>query len=152
MLDGVDATRLPAWFKPPLVNKKDWAKWRPDIAIIPDITHVDLAGVRPGEPEVFLFEIGYCSDTNHNVKYIEKTGQHQALIAALRTAGYKVTVCVITLGTTGNIPTTFLASMNAAGLTLEDSLNLAAKLHRHATRSFQAIVACRRHLEKQDPG
>lgn len=103
------------------------------------------------ELEVFIFETGYCSDTNHNVKNAEKTEQHHALIAALRLAGYIVTVCETTLGTTGTIPTSSLAFMNAEGPTLEDRLQLAAKLYTNATHYFQTTKACRRYLEKQNP-
>ena len=60
------------------------------------------------DKELWVLELGYCSDTNHATKSITKHAQHVELVNGLRSAGYLVHYEVIIVGTTGTIPTSFL--------------------------------------------
>jgi hypothetical protein len=120
---------------------------RPDLAILPDL---DSPTAR-AEKIIWLLELGYCSDTNHATKFATKHAQHVRLVEALEQAGYLVHYAVITIGTTGTIPTTFLTSMNKFGIDRLHALKLTDKVHAHSIASFQSILQCRRYMEVQ-PG
>jgi hypothetical protein len=144
---GVLGKRLPAWLRPPTVPLLEWNKMRPDLAILPD---TDSPTSR-GDKVIWILELGYCSDTNHATKFATKHTQHARLVECLKHAGYVVHYAIITLGTTGTIPTTFLNTMTTFGLDRLRSLKLADKVHTHTILSFQAILQCRRYMEVQ-PG
>jgi hypothetical protein len=140
---GVIGKKLPPWLRPSSISQADWKKMRPDLAILP---------VSRTSKEIWLLELGYCSDTNHLTKYISKHEQHIRLVDCLKQAGYKVHYSIITIGTTGTIPTTFLNSMTEFGLDRLQALKLADKIHAHTIVSFQAILQCRRVMEAKPSG
>ena len=95
-----------------------------------------------------MVEVGYCSDTNHEVKHRMKTLQHQTLANTLRTAGHTVHVAAITLGTTGTIPHAALTTFLDLGLSRNTALKLCDKLHKHAITTANSTIACRRRMER----
>ena len=116
---------------------------RPDLAILPD--QDSPTGII--DKEIWLLELGYYSDTNHATKFITKHAQHVSLVDGLQSAGYLVHYVVITIGTTGTIPTTFLTSMTTLGLDRLCALKLADTAHSYFISSFQSILQCRRFME-----
>ena len=81
-----------------------------------------------------------------------KHAQHARLVECLVQAGYIVHYVIITIGTTGTIPTTFLTTMTKLGLTRVCALKLADKVHAHSIASFQTILQTRRFMEVQPSG
>ena len=142
---GVLGKRLPAWLRPSGTPTSEWNKMRPDLAILPDPDHST-------DKTIWVIELGYCSDTNHATKFVEKHEQHARLVEGLEQAGYLVHYIVLTIGTTGTIPTSFLASMTKLGIARVQALKLADKIHVHSIDSFDAILKCRRFMEAQPPG
>ena len=118
---------------------------RPDLAILPD----EDSPTCIIDTEIWLLELGYCSDTNHDTKFITKHAQHVSLVNGLQSAGYLVHYIVISIGTTGTIPTSCLTSMTTLGLDRLCALKLADKVHSHSISSFQSILQCRRFMENQ---
>ena len=100
-----------------------------------------------GPLRLLLVELGYGSDTNHEWKYHQKTQQHERLVALLREAGHDVSLQVVTLGTTGTLPTSLPTVLHNLGLTAEEGATLMQKLHKLATQAAAGITSCRRHLE-----
>ena len=119
---------------------------RPDIMIITDLTTHDSpeAGTKY---RIHIMEIGYCSDTNHNIKLRAKQQQHATLIDHLRLAGHTVFSHVITLGTTGTIPLTLPKVLEELGVDRPSRDHVIAKLHKHATHCANGIISMRRHRE-----
>ncbi len=68
---------------------------------------------------------------------------------SLERAGYLVHYAIITIGTTGTIPTSFMTSMTKFGLDRLRALKLADKVHSHTIASFETILQCRRFMEAQ---
>ena len=98
-------------------------------------------------------EVGYCSDTSHEVKYAQKQAQHARLVTVLRTQGYKVDLTVITLGTTGTIPTTTFQDLEGLGIDHDHVVTLLQKLHMIAVKSLGHIIFERRRRENlSEPG
>ncbi len=135
---GVISQKLPSWLRPSNIPLADWEKMRPDLAILP---------TSKSTKEIWLQELGYCSDTNHATKFISKHEQHIRLVKGLELAGYKVHYAIITIGTTGTIPISFLDYMTDFGLDRLQALKLADKIHVHTITSFQATLQCRRVME-----
>ena len=126
---------------------------RPDILILPGLRAKD--NPQPLDKyEIILVEVGYCSDTNHNIKIRAKQQQHADLIAALRLAGHTVRPHTITLGTTGTIHQDLHTTLTAMQVDSSSLKRVANKLHLHAALCAGNILAMRRHLEWQerDPG
>jgi len=96
---------LPTALCPPTMKTEEWSKLRPDIAMIHPAVLEEGPTASLSHP-IQIVEVGYCSDTSHETKYAQKQAQHARLVTVLRTQGYKVDLTVITLGTTGTIPTT----------------------------------------------
>jgi hypothetical protein len=140
---GVLGKRLPDWLRPSTITVADWKRMRPDLAVLPDIDSPTCMS----DKELWVLELGYCSDTNHATKFITKHAQHVELVNGLRSAGYLVHYEVITVGTTGTIPTSFLTSMTTLGLQRSCALKLADTVHSHTITSFQSILQCRRFME-----
>ena len=145
---GVLGKRLPAWLRPPSISPQEWDKMRPDLAVLPDTD----SPITQADKTVWVLELGYCSDTNHATKFINKHAQHARLVEGLEQAGYIVHYLIITIGTTGTIPNTFLTNMTKLGLTRVCALKLADKVHEHSISSFETILQTRRFMEAQPPG
>ena len=145
---GVLGKRLPDWLRPPSVPADTWAKMRPDLAILPDTDSPTLRS----DKQIWILELGYCSDTNHATKADDKHEQHAQLVKCLTDAGYYVHFIVVTVGTTGTIPKTFLTSMATLGLTSLQTLSLADSIHHHTTDFFQTILHSRRFMEHHPSG
>jgi len=145
---GVLGKTLPDWLRPPSISAEIWPKLRPDLAILPEVDSPTIAA----DKEIWILELGYCSDTNHATKAEDKHAQHTQLVAGLRLAGYLVHYLVVTIGTTGTIPRTFVTSMTTLGLTNLETLTLADQLHHHSVDSFQTILQCRRFMEHHPAG
>ncbi len=79
-----------------------------------------------------MVELGYCSDTNHDIKIKEKEKQHAQLLAILTEAGHTIRYHPITLGTTGTIRQETLTTLQQLGLTLPHALTTMNKLHKNA--------------------
>ena len=151
--DSVQCKRLPESLRPTTIPLEAWRKMRPDILIIPSLKTCEMPDTQT-RYNITLVEVGYCSDTNHNVKLREKQQQHAELVAGLRLAGHIVTMHPLTLGTTGTIHQNLRAALHALGVEKDAQLKVTGKLHQHATASASGIIAMRRHLEWQpgEPG
>ena len=151
--DSVQSKRLPESLRPATIALEAWRKMRPDILIIPSLKTCEMPDPMT-RYNITLVEVGYCSDTNHNVKLREKQQQHAELVAGLRLAGHTVTMHPLTLGTTGTIHQNLRAALHALGVEKEAQTKVTNKLHQHATASASGIIAMRRHLEWQpgEPG
>ena len=84
-----------------------------------------------------MVEVGYCSDTNHDIKIQAKQQQHAQLLKLLRDAGHTVRYHTITLGTTGTIRTEAQNTLQQLGLTLPHALRTMNKLHNNAIHSIE---------------
>lgn len=138
--------RMPTEMRPPHVAPRAWRKLRPDIALIHPSYLQPGAPPTPAHP-IHLVEIGYCSDTNHHVKFISKNKQHATLRDLLKAQGYKVEVTVITLGTTGTIPKHAYQALNDLGMEHLDVLALLNKLNTHSVKYLGHIIAERRNRD-----
>ena len=83
---GVLGKRLPAWLRPSSITEEDWKIMRPDLAILPDKDSPTCII----DKEIWLLELGYCSDINHANKFITEHAQHASLVNGLQSAGYLV--------------------------------------------------------------
>ena len=145
----VQSKRLPDWLRPDTTTPTIWKKMRPDILILPTLTNGDTP--TPGVKQtIHIVEVGYCSDTNHEVKLLAKAQQHQQLAEALRAAGHDVRMHLITLGTTGTIRQDTLNTVRDLGVEGDHAPRLLMKLHANAIHYVQSITAMRRHMERGD--
>ena len=151
----VQAKRLPAELRPTatdqegneLITAEDWAKSRPDLLLIPGM----LATETPTSAQklaITIIEVGYCSDTNHAVKRQEKAEQHKQLVRALQAAGHTVTYHLITLGTTGTIPTSTLTTLTNLGIATPQATRTLTKLHLNAVACADNLIRMRRVMER----
>ena len=140
--------RFPDWLRPPHVPLTDWHKMRPDLAILPDRDAPD----KPADKTIWLLELGYCSDTNQATKFIDKQAQHAKLVGYLKGAGYNVHFEILTLGTTGTIPKSFLPTLRTLGVDSLKAIKLADKLHAHTIACFKTILQSRRVMESTPAG
>ena len=146
---AVQAKRLPEWLRPATVTPETWKKMRPDILLLPNLT--DGATPPQGTRHIIhIVEVGYCSDTNHEVKLMAKAQQHQQLVTALREANHTVHMHLITLGTTGTIRQDTLNTLRDLGVAGDHAPRLLRKLHANAIHYVSSITAMRRHMEWGD--
>ena len=149
--DTVQNQRMPESLRPTdMVTAEQWRKFRPDLVMITGM----LANETPTHGmklHMEMVEVGYCSDTNHDVKIQEKQQQHKQLLELLRAAGHTVRYHTITLGTTGTIRNETLESLQQMGLTLPHAQKTMIKLHKNAIDSEQSIFRARRIREWQGP-
>ena len=96
-----------------------------------------------------MVDVGYCSDTNHDVKLQQKEQQHAQLLALLKNAGHTVRYHAITLGTTGTTRKETLDTLQQLGMALPHALKTMNKLHQNAISSVNDIVRARRIREWQ---
>ena len=147
--DAVSTQRMPDSLRPPhLITTEKWRKLRPDLVMITGM----LANENPTHGtrlHMDMVEVGYCSDTYHDVKIQEKQQQHAQLLGILREAGHTVRYHTITLGTTGTIRKETLDTLQQMGLTLPHALKTLNKLHKNAIDSAQSIIRARRIREWQ---
>ena len=146
----VAGKRLPAELFPPGFSPELLRKLRPDLLVIAGLAH-DEHPQQGHTYSILMAEIGYCSDTNHTIKHMEKQHQHALLQQELLAAGHTVTYHVITLGTTGTIHNNIYKALRDFGVPQEATKTLLTKLSRHATTSATNILRMRRHMEWQDP-
>ena len=121
---------------------------RPDLMMITGM----LEGEKPTHHmklQMEILEVGYCSDTNHHLKLLEKQAQHARLIAMLRVAGYTVNYHPITLGTTGTITTAALTTLRQLGLSLPHAQKVMQMLQNNAITSDIDITRLHSQLHDQ---
>ena len=149
---GVTKT-LPTALCPTTIQPSEWAKFRPDIALIhPSVLLQEGTSASHSYP-IQLVEVGYCSDTCHTTKYVQKQAQHAHLLDVLRAQGYKVDLTVLTLGTTGTIPTITYSNLESLGLDSHAVDNLIRRLHTLAITHLGHIIFERRRRENlTEPG
>jgi ribonuclease HI len=134
--------RPPAYLKPSNLPTEQWNKYRPDILLLNRTSCT-----------AYLVEVGYCSDTNHDIKFQEKGCQHTELKNILLTQGFTtVHYLVFTVGTTGTIPTTTLNNLTTLGISRAHADKLISKIHDASTASCTQILATRRMKESLPPG
>eukprot|EP00798_Chlamydomonas_sp_ICE-L_P014832 gene14832-biopygen23857 len=136
-------TRPPATLNPPDLPQATWDKYRPDLLLIDDESKPRKA---------YLVELGYCSDTNHQIKFQEKSVQHKELQRILQQQGFLVHYLVFIIGTTGTIPIPIITNLSTLGISREHVDKLISKLHRESTASCTSILATRRMKESLPPG
>jgi ribonuclease HI len=136
-------TRPPVTLKPPDLPQATWDKYRPDLLLIDNESKPRKA---------YLVELGYCSDTNHHIKYQEKSLQHKEFQRILEQQGFLVHYLVFTIGTTGTIPTTTITNLSTLGISREHADKLIYKLHKESITSCTSILATRRMKESLPPG
>ena len=78
---------------------------------------------------------------------MQKQTQHARLLAVLRAQGYKVDLTIVTLGTSGTIPTTTFQDLESLGLDYDAVVTLLQKLHLLAIQHFGHIIYERRRRE-----
>ena len=89
-------------------------------------------------------EVGYCSDTSHDVKTLAKQDQHAQLMEILRAQGYKATLTTLTLGTTGTITRATYQHVRDLGGDHQPTMLLLNKLHSHSVTCLGHITSDRR--------
>ena len=67
---GVAGKLLPNWLRPPAIPRGNWRRYRPDIPLLPNCPATSPPP--PGPLAIHLVEVGYCSDTNHEIKLLAK--------------------------------------------------------------------------------
>jgi hypothetical protein len=137
-------TRLPIWLKPNSLTADQWRKFRPDILL------TDPRKTK--HKHIYIIELGYCSDTNHDIKFTQKSHQHAALTQHLLRQGHSVTHITFTLGTTGTIPIIAHNNLLSLGIDKQSSIKLLTKLHMHSTATATSILTMRRIKENLPPG
>jgi ribonuclease HI len=141
--------RMPDTLRPPSsVTADTWQKLRPDLVMITGML-ADETPTHGMKLHMEMVEVGYCSDTNHDVKLQEKEQQHAQLQALLKEAGHTVRYHAITLGTTGTTRKETLETLQQLGLALPQALQTMNKLHQNAISSVSDIVRARRIREWQ---
>ncbi len=73
----------------PQINKEECRKLRPDLVMITCM----LANENPTHGtklHIYMVEVGYCPNPNHDVKIKEKEKQHAQLLAILTEAGHTI--------------------------------------------------------------
>ena len=157
--------RLPIWLKPATVDDKTWSQTRPDIAFISGLpcTAQEVQCADKNCPRVqnllankhmckiILLEIGFCADTQHQSKRIEKMDQHKSLVDCLRQDGWTVELHPITLGHCGTVPLTVLQFLSSHSVAAGDITKCVNRLHQLAVHTADTIVTSRRALERNAP-
>jgi ribonuclease HI len=147
--DTVHMQRMPDSLRPPNTTTPEvWRKLRPDLVMITGMG-ADETPTHGMKLHMEMIEVGYCSDTNHEVKLQAKEQQHAQLLTILRGAGHTVRYHTITLGTTGTIRQKTLDTLQQLGIALPHALKTMNKLHQNATSSVHDIVRARRIREWQ---
>ena len=81
--------RPPEYLKPSNLSTEQWNKYRPDILLLNRTSRT-----------AYLVELGYCSDTNHDIKFQEKGLQQTEFKDILLTQGFTIVhYLVFTIGT-----------------------------------------------------
>ena len=149
---GVHSTRLPAWLLP-AAPETERCKMRPDLLIIHHCDeHGNLMASLPADKgggplkQITLLELGYCSDTKHAVKAVEKRAQHADLVERLEKDGWAVTYLVITLGNTGTVPSAVATALEEAGAPKDRIKPCIRKLCNHAMATALTIETTRHAL------
>ena len=140
----VQAKRIPAWLLPK-VPPDTLKRMRPDLLIIeglkepsptadPNATHQELRYNLNFRYKFHILEVGYCCDTNHEEKDLEKQQQHTNLRDLLQ-AEYplaKIEYHTIPLGRCGSIPASLVPTLEGLGLPHPKATSITEDLHIHA--------------------
>ena len=99
--------------------------------------------------EVFVVEVGYCSDSSFQTRLSEKHQQHVHLVSALRQAGWAVPggLRVLLFGTSGTVFVPSLALLLDLGVSHAAAMRCLRSLHVHSVHSAFSIIRDRRRLE-----
>jgi hypothetical protein len=153
---GVADKRMAEWLLPGIPEAQR-RTMRPDILLIPNVTEANYPTSIEDRSNytVHIIEVGYCADTQHNLKQHEKAQQHQQLADMLIEAGWKVqytTLQALSLGYCGAIRKDFTKALQSVGIEPKDASNLCTRLHWHAVDTCCNIVKVRRLLERTTMG
>ena len=153
---GVASKKFPPEMRPAHVSAETWGKLRPDIAIISGLpssgtTSIADAISDKSHYKIILFEVGFCSDTKHESKRIEKHQQHKDLMNYLQNDGWDVTLQVVTLGHTGTVPQSLRDILASYTVPTTDIIKCYNQLHQQAVKTADTIISSRRALERHTP-
>ena len=152
-------SRPPPWlFSRQTAARYDISKMRPDILFIPNLPkrYATRRAEGYGAPldkaryPIYLLEVGYTSDLNHDPKQTEKSHQHSRLKEALEADGWIVHYTpaeVVVLGTTGTVPSNMKRLLQKLGAAAAQATRCCTTLHRQAIARAGAIIKTRRVLE-----
>ena len=138
----VASTRLPQWLLSG-TPRDAIESMRPDLLLIPSIPlnrglSAGYKGparhTRKNHP-VYILEVGYTSDTNHEAKKHAKAQQHEALANLIRAAGWKVVYTpleAISLGFGGTVRKDLAPLLRSLGVSGTRARDTCTKLHEQA--------------------
>ena len=143
----------------PGVDPLELSRMRPDLLIVRDLPCTCTGRADEIDKEkhtVYILEVGYCGDTQHDIKAHEKAEQHKRLADLLREEGWHVRYCdvhAISLGYAGTIRKNLMQCLTQElGMPTSQADALCRALHIHAVESTSHIITARRATEKQHPG
>jgi hypothetical protein len=153
---GVADKRVAEWLLPDIPDAQR-RTMRPDILLIPGVTETRHPTSMEDRSNytVHIIEVGYCADTQLDLKQHEKAQQHQQLADLLSGAGWNVqytTLQALSLGYCGAIRKDLAKAMQSVGVEHKDASTLCTRLHWHAVDTCCNIVKVRRLLERTAMG
>ena len=148
------ATSKVPCFLLPNTPEADRRRMRPDILRVSNLPAVPSPGqiteacAHKHRHPLQLVEVGFTSDTRWQDKMQEKRGQHEALVAALRAAGWTVNAHVVLVGHCGTVYKTGLTALQDMGVSKQNASALLEDLSIHAVVAAHEIGMARRRLER----
>jgi ribonuclease HI len=159
----VHSNRIPEWILPHL-PEEERLKMRPDILLIEGLDNSPAAITRISNLspatrrmvqrncKVHVIEVGYASNTRYLEKLAEKSNQHEKLVQALKTAGWKVQYTDkhrVILGTGGYIFKNTVSLLEEVLMIPTPQVDKALnKLSTLAVDKGCNIITCRRQMER----
>ena len=101
--------------------------------------------------KVWVVEGAYCSDTNVDNKFCQKSQQHKDLLEKLERYGYEIIYNILAFGVGGTLYDKTQEEMRKLGIPQQKMERLNNKLHIHALTTLQQAITCRRRLEYSQP-
>ena len=147
----VQTKRIPEWLLP-AVPPDTLKRMRPDLLIIeglkepspaanPHMTRMELKRGINFKYRFHIMEVGYCCDTNHEDKDLQKQQQHATLRDLLQ-AEYPlpdIRYHSIPLGRCGTIPASLASTLKDLGLPSGKATCIAEDLHVHAVHWLEQM-------------
>ena len=146
-----------------LIPRETILAGKPDITIAPGLPsreapaldcnylseEAQLARERLHSKPIHLIEVGYCRDTKHEEKHVEKSSQHESCRAGLKQHGYDLKYHIITLGHCGTIPKALRDTLKTElGVPSEMVAKCAKALHVSAVKHLSVIYQNRMEYER----
>lgn len=100
---------------------------------------------------IHIIEVTYGSHTRYIDKIVEKTGQHDRLMDALRSEGWKVQYHIVVLGVAGTIFNNTVKILDDLQIPPAPRQTTLHALNRLAVQKIHEILVCRRRLEHEGP-